>query len=321
MTKKYETVADLPGIGDKAAEKLKEAGYIDIMSIAAASPMELMNTASLGEGTATKAINSAREALELGYETASKVFEKRKAIVRVTTGSKSLDNLLGGGIETAAITEFHGAFSSSKTQVGHQLAVNVQLPRDQGGLGGGCLYIDTESTFRPERIKQMAEAHGLDVDSVLENIIVARAYNSDHQMMLAEKAGEIIKGKNIKLLVVDSVTALFRSDFTGRGTLANRQQKLNRHLHTLQRLSDVYNIAVYITNQVMSRPDILFGDPTAPIGGHIMGHFSTYRIYVRKSKGENRIARMIDSPNLPEGECVFKVCTEGVRDIEEEKEK
>lgn len=314
--KKVESVADLPGVGEKTAEKMKEAGYVDLMAVAAASPGELADAAEIGEPTAEKIIEGARKALEMGFETASKVMERREKVGKITTGSKNLDALLGGGVETQATTEFHGGFGSSKTQVAHQLAVNVQLPEGQGGLGGGCLFIDTEATFRPERIKQMAEAVGLDAQQALENIFVARAYNSDHQMILAEKAAEMIREKNIKLLIVDSVTAQFRADFTGRGELAPRQQKLNRHLHTLQKLADVHNIAVYMTNQVMSRPDVMFGDPTAPIGGHIMGHFSTYRVYVRKSKADTRVARLIDSPHLPEGEAVFSIRTEGVRDVE-----
>lgn len=315
--KKIKNIEDIPGVGDKVAEKLRSAGYNNMMALAVASPKELTEIAELGEQTATKIINTARDALDIGFESATQVFEKRQKIGRITTMSKNLDGLLGGGVETGATTEFHGGFGSSKTQVAHQLAVNVQLPPEKGGLGGNCIYIDTEATFRPERIKQIAEAAGLDPDTALENIIVGRAYNSDHQMLLVEKAGEFIKEKNIKLIIVDSITALFRVDFSGRGELAARQQKLNRHLHTLQRLADVYNIAIYMTNQVMSRPDILYGDPTAPIGGHIMGHFSTYRIYVRKSKGETRIGRMIDSPNLPEGECVFCIKPAGIRDPDE----
>jgi DNA repair protein RadA len=316
---KIKNVADLPGVGERIAEKLSEAGYTDMMAVAAASPSELSEAAELGEATAAKIISAARDALDMGFETATKVLERRAKIGHITTGSINLNNLLGGeGVETGATTEFHGAFGSSKTQVAHQLAVNVQLPVEKGGLGGACLYIDTEATFRPERIKQMADGMKLDPKKVLENIYVARAYNSDHQMLLAEKATELVKGRNVKLVIVDSVTALFRSDFTGRGELASRQQKLNRHLHILQRLADVHNIAIYVTNQVMARPDIMYGDPTTPIGGHIMGHFSTYRVYVRKSKGDTRIGRMIDSPNLPEGECVFCIKTEGVRDPDEE---
>jgi DNA repair protein RadA len=315
--KEIKSVADLPGVGEKIAAKLEQAGFIDLMSVAAASPKELTEAAELGEQTAAKIIEAARDALQLGFESATKILERRQKVGRIVTGSKNLNALLGGGMETGATYEFHGGFGSGKSQVAHQMAVNCQLPPEKGGLGGGCLFIDTEATFRPDRIEQMAKALKMDPKKVLENIQVARAYNSDHQCLLAEKANELIRPKGIKLIVVDSVTALFRSDFSGRGELAPRQQKLNRHLHTLQRLADVHNVAIYMTNQVMSRPDMMFGDPTTPIGGHIMGHFATVRCYLRKSKGENRIARMIDSPNLPEGECVFTVTPNGIGDPEE----
>ncbi|RLI95861.1 MAG: DNA repair and recombination protein RadA, partial [Candidatus Aenigmatarchaeota archaeon] len=298
----------------KTAEKLKEAGYTDYMSIAAASAGELVASVGVGEDTANKIIASARDALDMGFETATSVLKKREMVGKITTGSKALDALLGGGIETQAITEAHGAFGSGKSQLAHQLAVNVQLPKDKGGLGGKAIFIDTENTFRAERIMEMAKGTGIDPKKALENILVARAYNSDHQILLAEKAEEHIKKNNVKVIIVDSLTSSFRSDYTGRGTLANRQQKLNRHLHTLQKLADVYNAAVYVTNQVMARPDILFGDPTAPIGGHILGHQATFRIYLRKSKAEKRIAKLIDSPCLPEGETVFRVIVDGIRD-------
>ncbi len=308
------SLRDIPGVGEKTIEKLKSAGFIDLMSIATASLKELSEI--VGESTAMKLIEYARKTLDIGFETAADVYERRKNIQRLTTGSKALDRLLGGGIETQAVTEFHGGFGCGKTQVAFQLAVNVQLPREQGGLEGACLFIDTEATFRPERIMELAKAVGLDPEEALKNIIYARAYNSDHQMLLVEKAAEIIKEKNVKLLVIDSVTSHFRAEYTGRGELAERQQKLNRHLHMLQRLADVYNLAVYITNQVMARPDVMFGDPTQPVGGHILGHFSTHRVYLRKSKGNMRIARIIDSPYLPEGECVFAITSEGIRDVE-----
>ncbi len=223
---------------------------------------------------------------------------------------------MGGGIDTQAITELFGKFGSGKTQLGHQLSVNVQLPKKEGGLDGTAIFIDTENTFRPERIQQMASALGLDPNETLKNIHVARAYNSDHQMLLAEKAAELANEYGTRLVVIDSLTAHFRAEYVGRGTLAERQQKLNRLLHILQRrLSDPYNIAVVVTNQVMARPDIVFGDPTTPIGGHIVGHTATYRIYLRKGKGDKRIARLIDSPSLPEGECVFEVTTDGIKDV------
>ncbi len=317
MAKKIEDISDIPGVGEKIGDKLKKAGYIDLMSLAAAGTLEVSEAASIGEATADKVIKSARKALNIGFETATDVYERRKQIGKIKTGSENLDNLLGGGIETQAVTELHGAFGSGKTQVGFQLAVNVQLPVEEGGLNASCIFLDVEGTFRPSRVKQIAEGRGLDAKKILGNIYVARCYNSDHQMVLAQKIGEMIKEKNVKLIIVDSVTSAFRADFIGRGTLAARQQKLNRHLHTLQRIADVHNVAVYITNQVMARPDILFGDPTAPIGGHILGHFSTHRVYLRKSKANRRIARVIDSPNLPEAETVFFITPEGIKDPEE----
>lgn len=307
-------IASLPGVGKKIAEKFKETGYTDLLAIAASSAGELITAIGVGEDTANKIIAGAREKLKMGFEPATSVMKRREAVGRITTGSKTLDNLLGGGVETQAIIEAHGAFGSGKSQLAHQLAVNVQLPKEKGGLGGKAIFIDTEQTFRPERITHMAEALGIDTKKALDNVLMARAYNSDHQVLLAEKAEDVIKQQNVKVLVVDSLTSSFRADYTGRGTLANRQQKLNRHLHHLQRLADVYNLAIYVTNQVMARPDILFGDPTTPIGGHILGHQATFRLYLRKSKGERRIARLIDSPSLPEGETIFKVIKDGVRD-------
>lgn len=309
-----EGIESLPGVGGKTLEKLKESGYDNLMSIAAASAGELSASTGVGVETASKIIAGARQKLKMGFETASEAMKKREQIGKLTTGSKALDQLLGGGVETQSIVESHGAFGSGKSQLAFQLVVNVQLPKSKGGLEGKAIFIDTENTFRPERIKQMAESLGMDPKKTMENILVARAYNSDHQVLLAEKAEDVIKKEGVKLLILDSLTSSFRSDYTGRGTLANRQQKLNRHLHHLQRLADVYNLAVYVTNQVMARPDVLFGDPTSPIGGHILGHQATFRLYLRKSKGEKRVAKLIDSPNLPEGEAVFRVVVEGVRD-------
>jgi DNA repair protein RadA len=314
--KRYAEIEDLPGVGETTAKKLRDAGYDSVETLAYAMPVELEEIGGLGHGTAVKIINLCRNALDMGFETGSEVMKRRKQAKKVTTGSKELDGLLGGGVETQAITEVYAKYGSGKSQIGFQLCVNAQLPEEEGGLKGSVVFIDTEGTFRPERITQMAEAKGLNPEEVLANIFVARATNSDHQMLLAEKAEEIIKDKekNVKLVVVDSLTAAFRTDYMGRGTLAERQQKLNKHLHVLLKFADRYNVAVYVTNQVMSRPDILFGDPTAPIGGHVLAHTSTYRIYLRRSKAERRIAKLVDSPNLPDGECVFRVTPEGIQD-------
>jgi DNA repair protein RadA len=316
-SKEIKDVSDLPGVGDKIAEKLISKGYIGLMSIASSSPKELEADAEIGELTSKKIIDKAAEILGIGFEKASDILERRQQIKKISTGSANLNNLLGGGIETQSVTEMFGQFGSGKTQIGFQLAINVQLPIERGGLNGSCIYLDAENTFRPERVAQLAEAIGLDSKKVLENIYVARCFTTYQQTSLAEGAWKLIKEKNVKLLIVDSVTSNFRAEYYGRGELATRQQNLNIHLRTLQKLAEVFNVAVYITNQVMSRPDILFGDPTVPIGGHILGHFSTHRLYLRKSKGDTRIARMVDSPNLPEGEIIFRITPEGIKDPEE----
>ena len=315
MAKKEITIEDLPGVGDKIAEKLRDIGYTDPMAIAVTAPSELASIADIGEGQAAKIINAARQKMEIGYETADKILQRRISVSKIATKCKSIDDLLGGGIETQAITEVYGQFGSGKTQIGFQLAVNVQLAKDAGVLGGNALWIDTENTFRPERIVQIAKGSKLDPEKTLRNVFVSRAFNSEHQMLLVEKAPEMIDENNIKVIIIDSLTSHFRADFIGRGELASRQQKLNKHLHQLQRLADAYNLAIYITNQVMARPDILFGDPTVPIGGHVLAHQATYRCYVRRGRENTRICRLVDSPGLPEGEAVFRITESGIKDV------
>jgi len=310
-----KTVEELPGVGPATAEKLKEAGFEDLFAIAVASPSSLAEAVEIGQSTAAKIIMAARNMADVGqFETGDVLMERRKDVRKITTSSKGLDELLGGGFESQAITEMFGEFGCGKTQLVNQLAVNVQLSAEQGGLDSHAIIIDTENTFRPERIAQMAEAHGLDPEEALKKIHVARAFNSDHQMLLVDKAFEIAKEYPVRLLVVDSLTAHFRAEYIGRAALAERQQKLNRHMHDLQRFGDLNNAIVAVTNQVHSKPDTFFGDPTKPVGGHIVGHTATFRIYLRKSKAGRRIARLIDSPHLPEGEAVFLLCADGVRD-------
>jgi len=316
--KKEPELTDLPGIGPAVAAKLESAGILDLMSLAVASPATIGDAAGVSPAVARKAIQAARTMLDLGFVDGLEFAKKRSNVHHITTGSKNLDGLLGGrGIESRAITEAYGAFGSGKTQLGLSLTVNVQLPEEMGGVSGKAIFIDTEGTFRPERVKQMADGLGLDSENVLKNILVARAFNSDHQMLLLEKISEMIKsGEPIKLMVIDSLTAHFRAEYSGRGQLADRQQKLNRYMHDLMKLAETYNIAVYVTNQVMANPAQMFGDPTTAIGGNIVGHASTYRIYLRRGKQGSRVAKLIDSPNLPDNEAVYFVTTGGLRDKE-----
>ncbi|HUV61870.1 MAG TPA: DNA repair and recombination protein RadA [Thermoplasmata archaeon] len=484
-----EEIAKLPGVGPAILEKLKEAGFTDMMMIAVDSPRNLAELTEIGEATAVKIIAAAKKAADVGgFETGDAVLERRKGIAKLPSGSKAFDDLMGGGFESQAIVEFFGEYGSGKcvsphtevlytvngetrvdeisrmysklgrgmavpfdsghvvplsgvsvpslsegrlgrataaaiyrervrlmfevttaggrsleltgphkllvlrgstiswtptweirtgdlvavpasegcygrsghasepdqvswdevrsvmpfthddfvydlvvpkthsfvggnlptvlhnTQICHQLAVNCAKPVEDGGLGAHTIMIDTEQTFRPERITQMSEAADLDPDAVLKKIHVARAFNSHHQMLLLEKAFEVAHDLPVRLLIVDSLTAHFRAEYIGRGALAERQQMLNKHMHDMLRFGSVYNAVIAVTNQVSAKPDAFFGDPTRPIGGHIVGHTATFRLYLRKSKGGKRIARLIDSPNLPEAEAVFQVSEAGISD-------
>jgi len=267
-------LTDLPGIGPAVSAKLESAGVFDMMSLAVMSPASLGDAAGVSSAVARKAILAARDMLDLGFQDGMAYAKKRESVFYITTGSKQFDELLGGkGVESRAITEGFGAYGSGKTQLASTLAVNAQLPKEKGGASGKCVFIDTEGTFRPARIKQIAEALGANAEKVLKNIMVARAFNSDHQILLLEKVTEMIKnGEPIKLMIIDSLTAHFRAEYSGRGQLADRQQKLNRYMHDLMKLAEQHNLVVYVTNQVMANPAQMFGDPTTAIGGNIVGH-------------------------------------------------
>lgn len=316
--KKVDGLGDLPGVGPATIEKLESAGYADLMSVAVATPGELVGAAEMSEATAKKVIAIARSNVEIDFATGDDLLRKREQVMKIKTGSEELDKLFGGGVETASITEAYGQFGAGKSQLAHVLAVRCQLPVEKGGCGEDtvAVWIDTEGTFRPERIKQISEGQGLDYETVLKNIKVARAFNSDHQALLGEKVEDLIKkqGMDVRVVIVDGLMSHFRSEFVGRGTLADRQQKINKHMHALIKIADRYNLAVYVTNQVMSKPDMFFGDPTAAIGGNIVGHNSTYRVYLRRGKKGTRVAKMVDSPSLPESEAVFMVDEKGIRD-------
>ncbi len=314
----------IDGVGPVTKQKLNDAGIYNLLDLIVRGPQGISDATGLDYDKAVSICNKARLKLvekgkiEKDFVTATEIYKKRQAIDRISTGSANLDELLGGGIETQAVTELYGEYSTGKTQICHTLCVMVQLPRESKGLEAGAIYIDTEGTFRPERIYKIAEAKKLDPERVLENIIVAKAYNSSHQELIIEDVSRVIERINARLLIVDSAIAHYRAEFLGRGTLAERQQRINKFMHMLVRLAETYNIAVVATNQIQSSPDTFVGDSFRPAGGHVVAHTSTYRIYLKRS-GKNRIARMVDSPYHPEREVVFVLTESGIADPEEKK--
>jgi len=308
---------DIKGIGHITAEKLRGAGVNSLEELALTPIRELMEKAELSEKSASRLSEIARRLMSMSFVSAAELWERRKNMMRCSTGSKALDELLAGGIETKAMTEFVGQYGAGKTQICLKLCVMAQLSPEQGGLGGGALFFDTEGTFSAQRVYQIAQTMGLDPEPILDGVLVSRVYTSDHQILLLDNSFKICREEGIKLVVVDSLISHFRSEYIGRENLAERQQRLNNYLHKLLRLAEIYNLAVVVTNQAQANPNAFFGNPNRPAGGHILAHACTHRVMLRKSKGAKRIAHIFDSPYIPERECVFRISEKGIEDVED----
>jgi len=306
------------GVGSATASKLRSAGLTTLEALAVTPLREIMSKTGLGYASALKISEEARKIMNFGFIKATDIWERRRNMLRCTTGSKALDDILAGGIETQAVTELIGDYGVGKTQICLMLTATVQLSRNQGGLEGNAIYIDTEGTFSPERVYQIASSRGLEQQKILDGIIIARAYNSDHQCLLIDHLFKKCPEENVKLVVVDSMISHFRGEYIGRECLSERQQKLNEYLHKLLRLTEAYNLAVVITNQVQANPAQFWGDPDRPAGGHIMAHACTHRVYLRRSKEDTRLAKVIDSPYLPENTARFRITEKGIEDVKQD---
>jgi len=317
-------IQDIEGIGPTTAKKLREAGIFSVMDLAVATVEDLAVDINASKESAASFIMAAQkllresDVLEKEFITADTALKKRRSLLRCSTGSSMLDDLFLGGIETQAVTELYGEFGSGKSQICHTMCITAGQPVESGGLNSGVIYIDTEGTFRPERLEQISSSRNIDPVRALQNVAVCKVYNSAHLELIVKNLGKYIDDYKAKLVVVDSIISLHRAEFSGRGTLADRQQRLNSIMHKLLRISEIYNVAIIVTNQVQSAPDTFFGDPTKPTGGNVIGHASTYRVYLRKS-GENRIAKMIDSPYHPYSEVRFTINEKGTDNLDEGK--
>jgi len=349
-TAKQETTAEgvyalkleeIDGIGPAKAKVLRKAGITNVIDLAVASADTLSDDAEIARAAAEEMIHSAQECLRennfLDKEilTGTEITAHRNKVQFIKTGSTELDTMLKGGIETMSVTEIYAVFGGGKTQLCHTLAVRAQLPVEDGGLGGSVMWIDTEQTFRPERIAEIGKYIDLDYAkkdldpekhrrgiagyNPMDKIIVSKMYNASHLELLVEHISKYIGQYNIKLLIIDSITNLHRKDYPALGRLADRQQRLNSIMSMLVKIADVHNIAVVITNQVMSKPEA-YGDPVAPIGGNIIAHSSTYRVYMSKAKGDVRIVKMVDSPYHAYTDCRIQLSPAGITDeVDEDK--
>mmetsp|Transcript_15991 Transcript_15991/g.32854 ORF Transcript_15991/g.32854 Transcript_15991/m.32854 type:complete len:332 (-) Transcript_15991:803-1798(-) len=308
-------ILEKKGIPISDIKKLQEEGYYTVESVAYSTKKKLLEIRGISDAKAEKVIYEALGMTPLGFCSALDIYESRKDLIHLTSGCEALDKILGGGIETGGITELFGEFRTGKTQICHTLCVSCQLPFDKGGGEGKALFIDTESTFRPERIVAAAVRFNLNSKDVLDNIVFARAYNTDHQTNLLKKVGDLMTKQRFAILIVDSATALYRTDYIGRGELAARQQHMAKFFRELQRLADAFGIAVVVTNQVSAQVDgssSFITDPKKPIGGNVVAHAVQTRLYLRKGKGANRICKIYDSPKLPNAECEFSITEAGI---------
>ena len=311
--KNTNKLTDLPNVGEGTASKMKEGGILNIISVAVCTPGQLKDVMGGSESAARKIINAARDMCELGFEAGTDIEIKENATPVIATNCPGIDTMLGGGLELGTTMEIFGEFASGKTNISHMLAVSAikQFPDSY------VVWIDTESTFKTSRIKDFCRGLGVDPEHVLSHIKVGKAITSDHQILLTENVEkEIASGLDVKLIIVDSLTNHFRAEYLGRGTLAARQQMLNGYLHKMGKMSDVYQLAIYVTNQIQTSPGMSYGDPNKPIGGNIVGHWATTRLYIRKMSKNTRKMILIDSPNLAPSETVFAIETENLVDVE-----
>nr|XP_058958962.1 meiotic recombination protein DMC1/LIM15 homolog [Pocillopora verrucosa] len=310
------------GINVADIKKLKSAGICTIKGVQMTTRRKMCQIKGISEAKMEKIKEASAKLANAGFVTALEYSDMRKMVFRISSGSTELDKLLGGGIESMSITEVFGEFRTGKTQLSHTLCVSAQLPGANGYTGGKVIFIDTENTFRPDRLREIADRFNLDQNAMLDNVLYCRAYTSEHQYELMDSvAAKFHEEPGVfKLMIIDSIMALFRVDFCGRGELADRQQKLAQMLSRLQKLSEEFNVAVFVTNQMTADPGATMSfqaDPKKPIGGHILAHASTTRISLRKGRGETRIAKIYDSPDLPENEATFAVTSGGIADAKE----
>ncbi len=333
---KEVTMEEIPDITSDMVDKLRKLNINSVYQLAVQSPLELamvISNAYFDVESAGKLIANARkiltenEILSKDFSTADDLLEKRSKISKYTTGSSNFDTFLNGGFETQSITEIAGEFGSGKSQICHTLCAaaitlmeNDSLDANDNGSKqrspGSIIFIDTENTFRANRVYQIAEQKNLEPEDILKRIYHCNVYSSEQLELLVDDLPKSIEQYNAKLVVVDSIISLHRAEFSGRGTLAERQQRLGKMLNKLRRYADIYNIAVVITNQVISYADGSHPgfDYMKAAGGNIVAHGSTYRIFLRKS-GKNRVATMEDSPSQPYQRVKFSISESGIQDV------
>ena len=313
--------AEFPGFDTEIITKLRISGLNSLRKLRVTNPIEISASTGLSLEESTLLYNWANTKWETDSTISNKLYsaqsfyDKRKNKPKISTGSKVINNMFLGGIETSALTEFYGASGSGKTQLCFTLSVMVQQNVTSGGLNGKVIYIDTEHKFSPERICQIAYARSFDVHEILQKIVLFRPLDSSQQEKNIDDASSLLEKDNtIKLLIVDSIISHYRSEYVGRDSLPERQHRLYKYLRMLANIAEIYDIAVVITNQIQSSPDYLFGEKTISAGGNVMAHASKYRIELVHNRPFYGRAKMVNSPYHPPSEEKFMISEVGICD-------
>ncbi len=309
---------DLEGIGPKTAQLLKSKGILGVRHLALFNPEELIELTDMTPDRVEKILRAARD-IVFGSNRISRATDIAKnfgSIIRLRTNVRAVDELLQGGLEPKAIYEFAGEFGTGKTQLCHQLSITVQLSQDKGGVGGAAVYLDTEEAFSPGRVVNIAQRFDLDPNEVLDNIYVVKVINAaDLEDRIKFDVVKLVEQANVKLIIVDSIIALYRAEFKGRERLAERQQRLNYILDWLMRIAKVYNVYVILTNQVLDVP-MGYIEVKRPAGGNVLAHAVTHRLFLRKSKEDIKVMEVLDSPRLPfKANAMFRITDKGIEDV------
>lgn len=311
------------GVSATDCKKLKEAGFVTVRQLLMFPRKAIVSVKGFSDAKADKVLESAHKLLPEsdcgGFVTAAEDAERRKDVLHITSGCAAVDAILNGGFETRAITEIFGEWRCGKTQLCHTIAVTTQMPLEMGGGCAKVAWIDTENTFRGDRLESIADRFGLDREAVLSNVIVARVDTVDQMMQALIAVGAKMAEEPFRLLVVDSIMAIFRVDYVARGELSERQQTLNQFLSRLRKLAEEFNVAIVLTNQVQSDPGgMAFAgvEPKKAIGGHVLAHASTIRIQVRKGRAEARVMKVLQGPTLKENEAELQITEGGVTGID-----
>jgi DNA repair protein RadA len=304
----------IKGVGKTAAEKIWDAQYFSLMDVAAASLGDFMERTGMTKSSAEKVISGARALVDIGKSRLASDMLKEEDPSRLSTGSKMVDELLGGGYPLKLITEIFGENGTGKSQCCLTASVLATQPKKDGGLDGHVVYIDTEGTFKAHRVKEIAETRGLNWEDVLSKIHVLRPMTTSHQLLMMDEVRKIGAEVPVKLVVCDSLMGHFRAEFVGRGVLAERQQLISKHLAEIKSFITTNDAVGIITSQVSANPGLLFGDPNQAIGGNVVGHAVAYRVKIRKGKNGTRVFRLIKAPDLPESEAVALLTEKGIQD-------